>query len=233
MKQILKNKKYLLVLVILFALISVITSKPKEKIQREPKIEDISLQRINLSQFQKYITSLYESGEIDSINYIATNLAKEYINRNIEKYSGKNPSIVFDLDETLLSNFNTIRKMKFAIDWNKISYDSCELIKPTYDLYNYALKNDIKIIFITARNEVNRKSTVNNLKNLGINKWDTLFFMPQNSVWSDENALNYKINSRKAMTELGYSIMISIGDKATDFKGGYCDTAFKLVNVLY
>lgn len=197
------------------------------------RMETIPLQGINIEVFHRYVTYLYKSGNLDIENSKTTEAAKMYIDSTLDTYKDKNSAVVFDLDETLLSNFDSFKKMNFSMDWEKVNYDSCTLIKPTFDLYKHVLDNNIKVILITARNEALRKNTVNNLKRLGITKWDTLMLMPKDMKWSDENTMYFKVNSRKAMTDAGYTIMFSIGDKITDLKGGFCDTTFKLVNVLY
>jgi hypothetical protein len=115
----------------------------------------------------------------------------------------QNYVIILDIDDTILNP------------------EKNTLINPIFDLYNYALENNIYTIFITAR-EGNIKTmnyTLSQLKNLGIRGYDLLYFRPPQM----KNIKEYKLCARKNVCENGYTPLFSIGDMYWDVGefGGY------------
>lgn len=111
----------------------------------------------------------------------------------------KNHVVIFDIDDTIID-----------INGN--------IIESIYKLYQYALENNIYIVFITAREgtEVNKKLTMEQLKHHKI-KYDLLYFLPpymRNEKY--EIIEKYKFYARKNVTECGYKTLFSIGDNLWD-----------------
>ena len=126
----------------------------------------------------------------------------------------------------LLSNTNKIHYDSFIKlfdeqigdgDFNKYfikTYYSYEinLRKPAKECFEYVLKKE-------------------NLKAAGYTKWDGLFLRPKG--YEHVPAATYKTAIRKEITQLGYQIIVNIGDQKSDLVGGYADKGFKLPNPYY
>ena len=107
----------------------------------------------------------------------------------------KNYVAIFDIDDTIL-NTNDI------------------IIEPIYKLYNYALSNNIRTIFITARegNKDNIKHTIKQLKRFNIKGYDLLYLRPPHM----KNIEKFKLYARMNVVECGYTPLFSIGDMYWD-----------------
>jgi len=109
-----------------------------------------------------------------------------------------------------------IKKYVIILDIDDTIYDTKKdkLIEPIFDLYNYALSQNIYTVFITARegSEQSKKFTVEQLNALGIKGYDLLYLRPP----SMKNVYKYKTYARKNVFECGYIPLFSIGDQKWD-----------------
>jgi len=105
----------------------------------------------------------------------------------------KTHAAIFDIDDTILTEN--------------------QIIKPIFELYQYALENNVYIIFITARDGSNmtQQITIDQLNSFGI-KYDLLYFRPPNM----RDVKKYKKYARKNVVEVGYTPLFSIGDMYWD-----------------
>jgi len=108
------------------------------------------------------------------------------------------PAVSLDIDGTVLLNMSDghtkcVRHFKNLVD-------ACETA-------------GIAIFYITARpdTESNRKHTEQQLKECGLNKHTKMFMMPARAEYS-----RYKFSSRLKVAEMGYAILLSIGDQFAD-----------------
>jgi hypothetical protein len=106
----------------------------------------------------------------------------------------KNYVAIFDIDSTIL--------------------DENILINPIYELYNYAIENNIYTVFITARegNKETMKYTLDQLKFFNIKNYDLLYFRPYHM----KDIKEYKLYARKNVSDNGYIPLFSIGDMEWD-----------------
>ncbi len=144
-------------------------------------------------------------------------------------------AIVFDIDETSLSNYKYEKQYNFGFSdksWDKW-VKSCErtAIKPSLALFNQAKKQGVAIFFITGTKEKEKPYYEKNLKKVGYSDWTKLMMEPNDSNYVI--AEDFKIKARKKITEEGYRIIINIGDQYSDLIGGYADKAFKYPNPFY
>jgi len=107
----------------------------------------------------------------------------------------KNPVAFFDIDLTLIDSQGL-------------------LIKPVYELYNYAIKNGIKVVLITARPGFpeNFEWTKKQLYDVGIRDYSLLFVRPPDIV----DPFKYKLFARRFVVELGHTPIFTIGDMDFD-----------------
>jgi predicted secreted acid phosphatase len=145
----------------------------------------------------------------------------------------KKPAIVFDVDETLLSNWTAIKADGFVYGPKSQAEATDEIgtaIRPSLDLYNLAKAKGIDIFLITGRGEAVRDHTAHNLETQGFTGYKQLILKP---AGFSGTTVAYKSGARKAIEDQGYDILATVGDQYSDLAGGYADSAFKLPNPFY
>ena len=149
------------------------------------------------------------------------------------KHIGKpNVAIVADIDETLLDN-RPHMEVDPVIGWPTfepwVNLAKAPALKPTAEFLNWARKNGYAIFLVTGRYESARKATIENLVRDGI-AYDGLF-MRQNG--NHVPAEEFKSAYRKAIEDMGFHIVLNIGDQVSDLLGGYSQECIKLPNKMY
>ncbi len=197
------------------------------------------LRPVNIALVKQQIEQYQLSGEylqeVDKVIGNAHAFLQKVIARNNKKDHPAKLALVLDIDETSLTNFSKIKARGFcnirnAIHQEILAADSPAL-KPTLNLYNYALKNDVKVFFVTGRDTSEKEATIKNLRMAGYQKWSGIFFKPVN--YHSASIIPFKSSARKKITEMGYTIVESIGDQYSDIRGGYTKCGFKLPNPFY
>ena len=166
-------------------------------------------------------------------------------------------AVVFDIDETVLSNWEAIYHNKFAY----VPSGPCDLsatepcgqrewelsaravaLAPSLDFYRFVrtLKdksgNPVEVFFVTGRYEdpSERIATQWNLRKEGYDTWTRLYMRPE-STRTDEVSF-YKSNARKDI-EKTHRIIANIGDQYSDLIGepwdDHAEKCFKLPNPFY
>jgi hypothetical protein len=154
-------------------------------------------------------------------------------NGNGGKWWNRKLAIVFDIDETALSNYSAIVADGFVYGPKSQAEATDEVgtaIKPTLDLYNLARAKGITPFFVTGRPEAQRAPTEDNLRREGYADWASLFLKPAGYAGT---TVQYKTGARAQIEQQGYRIVASVGDQYSDLAGGHEDTAFKLPNPFY
>ena len=143
------------------------------------------------------------------------------------------PAIVFDVDETLLSNYSAIEEDDFtygAASQAEATDEIGKAIAPSLALYRYAQSRGIATFLITGRRENTRAHTASNLAREGFTGYKELVLKPQDST---ATTVDYKSGARAAIEDQGYKILASVGDQYSDLAGGHEAVAFKLPNPFY
>jgi acid phosphatase len=187
---------------------------------------------VNLSETKALVQNYYESGDFEKeTGEIFLNAVAE-----IEKLNPvNNPAVVFDIDETALSNYEHTKEIGFGYvpslwhDW--IIQGDAKAIPQSLKFYNYLIGKNVAIIFITGRYEEAKKATYNNLINEGYTVFDTLIVREKNEMKIP--AAEFKALKRKELTDKGYNIIACVGDQWSDMVGGYAGIKIKLPNYLY
>ena len=91
----------------------------------------------------------------------------------------------------------------------------------------------VDVFFITGRTADEKNATIKNLEHAGFKHWAGLYLLNKKLEPNYNNIESFKIATRKMLTEKGYDILLSMGDKPTDFSGGYAHASFKLPNPYY
>lgn len=165
-----------------------------------------------------------------AISFLADKIAK-----NKELPEPKKLAVVFDIDETSLSNYKILLSLDFAYHsphlLTALEEADDPVIQPTLKLYNFAKDNGVSIFFITGRPEELRIFTEANLKGVGFTKWVKLFLKP--NEYKEKSVIPYKSGARKSIEAQGYQIVVNIGDQWSDLAGGYAERVFKMPNPYY
>lgn len=117
----------------------------------------------------------------------------------------KNSVIIFDIDNTLID-----REGKCII--------------PISILYYYSKMIGYIPILLTARKECLRNYTISQLKNCGIHDYYYLIMRDN----SEEDIKKFKLEYRKKLNDVGYKIIMTIGDNNWDIYGGYNGISVKI-----
>jgi hypothetical protein len=140
-------------------------------------------------------------------------------------------AVVFDIDETSLSNYSFLEASGFSsagLVPAAVSGAS-PAIQPTLALYRDAKSHGVGVFFITGRPSQVQSITEQNLKSQGYNQgWDGIAFKP-----SGPSTEAYKSGERAKIEQAGFDIAVNIGDQESDLDGGHADRDFKLPNPFY
>ncbi len=130
-------------------------------------------------------------------------------------------AMVFDIDETSLSNWKLEVQEDFTYDkkaseaWDESGQASA--IPGSLRLEQEALRLGVSVFFITGRPEREREVTEQNLKAQGFNGWQQLTL--RSAEMEGKTAEVYKSNVRAGIVAEGYTIVLNVGDQWSDLKG--------------
>lgn len=194
---------------------------------------------MNIAFLKQDLIRYHDSGEYEYSIDKVTAKAEDYIAmRTAEKDAAKKKfALVLDIDETALSGYphwvalgfgGTIQEIEAAI---KLGDE--EAIPGTLQLYNFAKQHNVKVFFITGRDESCRQLTIDNLTKAGFKNWDGLILRSPEDKKVNKSAIPYKSKMRQQLVQQGYDILVSVGDQYSDLAGGYADRIYKLPNPFY
>lgn len=194
---------------------------------------------LNLDVLKKELVQYHDSGKyysnLNSVAVAAQNYLAKRIAQNAKLKQPKKLAVVFDIDETSLSNYNDMKKLDFGgtiqmIDQAEARADD-PAIPSTLKLYQFAKQNKVAIFFITGRYQQYRQATITNLHKAGYTSWTGLYLKPNN--YNEASVVPYKAGARQLIEKQGYDIVLDIGDQYSDLEGGYTDKMFKLSDPYY
>ena len=187
---------------------------------------------VNLQLAKKNVMKYYESGEYSNdLKEIISNAEDEINKIKLQP----NSTVVFDVDETSLSNYESIKKIYFGYDPQKwddwINEAKAPAIPEVKQFYDFVTSKKIKVIFLSSRNISQYNATYRNLNNAGYVSFDTLIL--KDSSYSKYTSLAFKSRQRELLTQKGYDIIADIGDQVSDLEGKFHGLQIKLPNYLY
>jgi acid phosphatase len=192
--------------------------------------EIFQLQNLDISK--KLVENYYESGQFDAeCKDVYDDAVKQ-----IERLSlPKNTAVVFDIDETVLSNYNSTKSIGFGYVYeiwhNEIINAEEPAIPQTKIFYDWLISKNIKIIFLTGRYRKIYEATKKNLITKGFSRFDTLIVRNTNEMKIP--AAEYKTQKRDELVKKGYNVIACVGDQWSDLEGGNTGIKIKLPNYLY
>lgn len=159
-------------------------------------------------------------------------------------------ALVLDIDETALSNWEKIAADDFGYfadgpcplpvkgPCGAVAFDQlarATTIKPTLELFDFAVAHGVAIFFITGREDkgMERIATELNLWRAGYHGWTELYMREDHDKAASTRA--YKTGRRKDIERGGYTIIANLGDQQSDLQGGHPGMVFdfKLPNPFY
>ena len=202
-----------------------------ESVPPDPTIEPPNLYPHKV-QLKAYVDS---GGYAKGVAEVALE-ANKYLQKRIPKGAkGKRMAIVFDIDETTLTNMPHIVAMDYGYvpkAWNAwVATGQCPAIVPVQTVYDTAIRGKVDVIFITGRAEADRVATERNLRQVGYDTWTKIYFKPETE--EAVTMAGFKTEIRRQLVKQGYVIIANIGDQNSDLANGYAEKTFKLPNPFY
>jgi acid phosphatase len=176
----------------------------------------------------------HDYGEYDEAIREVTNSARDYLDTITPGGPGTaKPAAVFDIDETSLSNWESMAACGFcaySVQTKLYSNAHDPAIVPVLELFDFAKARGIAPFFVTGRKEHERDVTTGSLTEAGFSGWVKLFMQ------ADDNTLPASVvkpRNRQEIQKMGYRIVLNIGDQASDLAGCCAERVFKLPNPFY
>lgn len=189
----------------------------------------------NLTLLKWKLTGWHDSGGYERSMAGAAEPARKTLEHYLRGVTPQNFAIVFDIDETLLSNWPYLCSGQFALDpatfavWTKRERGIA--LAPLAGIYAKAHAYQIPIFLISGRDESLRDATCRDLQEAGYWGWSGLFLKP--SAYHDTSIIPFKSGVRKMLVEKGYDVILNVGDQDSDLAGGYAQHRIKLPNPFY
>ncbi len=196
----------------------------------------VSSEPRNLGLLKQEIYAYVDSGRYHADLAAVSAQAIAWIGqRTAQVKPGEKLALVFDIDETVLSNLPQMRRFDFGYErdtWEAwIREAKCPSIEPVREVHRAALSHGVAVFFVTARWEGGRAATEKNLHTAGYDGYAALYCAADGA--GNETAEAFKTAQRKKITDQGYIIIANIGDQMSDLNGGYAERTFKLADPFY
>jgi len=176
-----------------------------------------------------------ESGQyLREITPVAAEARTWIAQRAARRVADERLAVVFDLDETLWSNWAGLVREDFAyvpVVWEAwVAEARAPAIEPVREVYRVARRLGVDVIFLTDRRERERAATERNLRAIGCGEYAALIFESDKST---ETAAQFKAAQRQRLAAEGRVIIANLGDQDSDLAGGCAERTFKLPDPFY
>ncbi len=192
---------------------------------------------LNLSAAKSAVREYHASGSYHRDVKRVAGWANAWLEQRAEqRQAGERLAVVFDVDETVLSNYPNMVDRDFGYvpsEWTKwVDEAAAPPIKPMRDVYRTARRLGIEVIFLTGRTEPEeRAGTIKNLAEVGMGDYALIVF--KGATDTAPTAAERKRLRRIQFEEAGWTIIASLGDQGSDLAGGHAERIFKLPNPFY
>jgi predicted secreted acid phosphatase len=202
------------------------------------------VQPANIGDLKFAATDYYDSGAYLTDLQLAAAPAIAWITEEAPRVD--RPAVVFDIDETALSNWEAIKANDFGRviggPCNQLPQGPCgwqawdlraqsTVIQPTMDIFTTARDRGAAIFFITGRPESQRVATERNLQVAGYSGYTKLLMEPTGAHYG--SAADFKAPQRAEIEQQGYTIIANVGDQPSDLDGGFAERTYLLPNPFY
>jgi acid phosphatase len=202
------------------------------------------VQPANIGDLKFAATDYYDSGAYLTDLQLAAAPTIAWITEEAPRVD--RPAVVFDIDETALSNWEAIKANDFGRviggpcnqlpqgpcgwqDWDLRAQST--VIQPTMDIFTTARDRGAAIFFITGRPESQRVATERNLQAVGYTGYTQLIMEPTGANYV--SAADFKAPQRAQIEQRGYTIIANVGDQPSDLDGGSSERTYLLPNPFY
>jgi predicted secreted acid phosphatase len=189
----------------------------------------------NLADTIDRLMRYHDFGQYDYQIRQVANSARDYLEARVRaRRPEEKLAAVFDIDETSLSNWETMSDCGFCAYTAQLrlypppAHDPA--IQPILELFHFAQENNVAVFFVTGRQEKQRAATEANLAEAGYSHWNGLYMQPDGNK---DPAGVFKPRNRRQIVAQGYRIVLNIGDQASDLSGCCAERVFKLPNPFY
>lgn len=190
----------------------------------------------NLTTAKAAVVEYYDSGGYErDVAEVAAEATAWLEERAAKAAPGERLAVVFDIDETVLSNYSHMLSQDFGYVyevWNRwVDRAEATAITPMRGVMQRARELGYTVFFITGRVEPREHAgTAANLLAEGMGDYERLIMKP---AGNEQTAAVRKAEQRAALEAEGYTIVASIGDQWSDLVGGYTEKRFKVPNPFY
>jgi predicted secreted acid phosphatase len=198
----------------------------------------------NVGDTKLAATAYHQSGAYDRDLSIVTSRAGAWMTERIPQV--RRPAIVFDIDDTALSNWEVIKANDFGrvfkgpcrslpdgpcgwVAWDLLGRSPA--IPQSLAIFRQARSLGAEVFFISGRDESQRAATERNLQAAGYDGYRGLILTPRGSHYT--SAADFKAPQRAAIEQAGYTIVANIGDQPSDLAGGHAERTFLMPNPFY
>ena len=172
---------------------------------------------VNLGIQKDALRKYVDSGEYDYDLWQSVRKAYSFL---LHHDFDKKSAIIFDIDETLLSNYQDMKKYDFGGNQNtylKIeSNANGKAIVATAKIFNEAKAKGLTIFLLTGRHVSGKKYTSENLAKVGLTGYKQII------MWQGDKPMTikeFKSSARCDIKNLGYKIILNVGDQYSDLVG--------------
>lgn len=187
----------------------------------------------NLGAHKDALRAYVKSGEYERDIVQVTARAEAWLRQRAGTDASR-LTVLFDVDETLLSNLPEMEQVDFGYvpqiwtDW--IAKAEAPPIRPACELFRTAKALGYEVIILSGRRERDRPGTERNLRAAGCGAYARLILK------ADADRMTtgaWKTEQRRKLVAEGHVIAANIGDQDSDFAGGMSERDFKLPSPFY
>ena len=192
---------------------------------------------LNLSRAKAVAIAYHDSGAYHAdIQVVADAALSWLVQRVAQRGENERLAIVFDVDETVLSNYPHMVSQDFGYvtevwqQWvNRAAAPPLEAVR---EVYRKARELGVAVVFLTGRKDPEeREGTVRNLEEAGMGEYERILLRTRDDV---APTAGERKAARRAQLEVeGWTIIASVGDQESDLSGGHAERTFKLPNPFY
>ena len=168
-------------------------------------------------QGKLFATSFMQrSAEYHALCLQAYNFARFRLDEALKQNNAKPRAIITDIDETILDNsaeevHRSLQGKSFnPVDWNKwTAMAAADTIPGALHFLKYAASMNVKIFYITNRDENDRAGTLKNLQQFGFPDADNAHLLVKQTTSGKE--------ARRQQVMADHDVVLLLGDNLSDF----------------
>ncbi len=194
-----------------------------------------------IPKIKEYHDSGRWNNDIAAIAAQARNSINKWVASNCRtnstgKVRGCSPTVVFDIDDTLVSFYPYYNEVQTDWKYNKETFSTfwteCKPppIDPIKALYNELVAMGIPITLISGRDETLKDATLKCLAGDGYPAPTAIYLRSPDQT---QSAAELKAQYRAQIERQGQTVVANIGDQQADIAGGHQLKAFLLPNPMY